>query len=291
MKDHDFAHRRKILLVLALAVLTVEGAFAQTDFEEMAKNTVVVDIGPTIMGAAISVIGSKAVGDTRIGFSYGFGIAAQYERQIFDKFSVAGRFAYLGVGVGAENNYVDENGVTVKSGADIDMSSFSIEGHARFYPWGETFFLDGMLGFANMSMSFSGSMKGTLEVDGKKHEEKVSADVDASQGFIKLGAKVGWRINFSKNRGFTFGPLRRSLTKRLKSPSFGENGGFTFEPSLGYSVGIGFGDTIGQQLSSQIKKKTGADIDEKSFDDVFNKVENFIFIGGPRVTLAFGYRF
>ena len=278
-------------MALVLAALTVGRVFAQTDFEEMAKNTVVVDIGPTIIGLAVGASGSREVGDARFSCVSGFGIAAQYERQIFEKFSVAGRFAYLGFGVGAENNYVDETGVTVKAGVDIDMSSFSIEGHARFYPWGETFFLDGMMGFANMSMNFSGTMKGTVVVNGKKYEEKVSADVDASQKFLKLGATVGWRINFSKNGGFTFGPLRRSLTKRLSSPSLGKNGGFTFEPSLGYSIGIGFGDTIGRQLSSQIEKITGVYIDERNFDDVFKKVENFIFIGGPRVSLAFGYRF
>jgi hypothetical protein len=124
-----------------------------------------------------------------------------------------------------------------------------------------------MLGYANMSVDFSGKMIGTKKTGGYEHKEEVAADMSASQGFFKLGAKLGWRI------------------------SFGKNGGFTFEPSLGYSYGIGFGDTIGQQLAKQIKKKTGADIDEESFDEVFNIVENFIFIGGPRVTLAFGYRF
>jgi len=270
---------KKFLLVV-LALIIAGGAFAQTDTDSaeaevktetaMAKNTVVVDIGPTIIGAVIGAAGGMLGGDESLSSS-GFGIAAQYERQITEKFSVAGRFAYLGGGVGAEDSYTEKDPVTgatatVKTGLGIDMSSYSIEGHARFYPSGRIFFLDGMLGFANMSVAFSGSMKGTVEVAGQKEEQKVDANVDASQGFIKMGAKIGWRISPRK-------------------------GGFTFEPSFGYSYGIGFGDTIGQQLSSQIKKKTGADIDEKSFDDIFDIIEDFIFIGGPRLTLAFGWRF
>jgi hypothetical protein len=238
---------KKSLMVLVLAVVIAGGAFAQT-----AQNTVVVDIGPTIIGAAIGVLGDMAGGGEGLSSS-GFGLAAQYERQILEKFSVAGRFAYLRGGVGI----VDEG--PPRAQAELVLSSFSIEGHARYYPRGRTFFLDGMLGYANMAVGISGEMSVTDEVTGQKKVEKASMNM--SQGFFKYGAKLGWRI------------------------CFGKDGGFTFEPALGWSGGVGLGDTIGKQLSKELGGEVG------DFDTVFEMIKNYIFVGGPRVTLAFGYRF
>jgi len=249
---------RKVFTLLVLTVLAAGGIFAQTDFETMAKNTIVLDTGPLIIGAAISKLGDMAGGGEGVSTS-GFGFALQYERQISRKFTVAGRFAYLSGGVGITDSYTDLYGST-STAATMELSSFSIEGHARYYPWGKTFFLDGMLGYANMAMDISGEMVGRDNVTNQKQKETVS--INASQGFFKFGAKLGWRI------------------------SFGKNGGFTFEPAFGYSAGVGFGDTIGKQLS---KKYPDIEVDE--FDSVFGYIEDFIFIGGPRVTLAFGYRF
>jgi len=275
---------KKMVMILFFAVLITGGIFAQegadnaadngadnvadssansdakTEFAQMAKNTITVDFGPTIIGAAIGVAGSMI--DEEGVSSSGFGIAAQYERQLFEKLGVAGRFAYLKGGVGISDSY-KERGTTVTTNLGVDISSFSIEGHARFFPFGGAFFLGGMLGYANISVDFSGKMVG--KVHGQ--EQAVKADIAASQGFFKMGAKLGWRI------------------------SFGRNGGFTFEPAFGYSYGIGLGDTIGEQLSKQMKNKWDADIEEENFDEVFNIIEDFIFIGGPRFTLAFGYRF
>jgi hypothetical protein len=287
---------RKILLVLTLSVITSGLVFAQTeeteetkqtkqsDFKGMAKNTITVDIGPTIMGALFGAAGDitkeMLPGDLHLTTS-GFGIGAQYERQLAQKFSVAGRFAYLGgtVGFSYSDSYEDTTtlgtAVTVpyKANLGIDISSFSIEGHARFYPLGETFFLDGMLGYGNMAVNSSFKIKGNSPVPDIGIDESVT--MNASQGFFLLGAKIGWRI------------------------TFGRNGGFTFEPSLAYVFGIGSGDTVWDQLSSQVSKKikeTNPDVnvevnDFKEGGEVFGYLQDLIFIGGPRLSLAFGWRF
>jgi len=300
---------KKIFLVLTLSALTVGLVFAQTeeteqieqteqteqtkqtkqtDFDGMAKNTITVDIGPTIMGALFGATGDIAEkmlpGDLHLTTS-GFGIGAQYERQLARKLSVAGRFSYLGGTAGFEysDKYVDTTtyppltiNVPYKANLGIDISSFSIEGHARFYPLGKTFFLDGMLGYANLTVSSPYKINGEQEVPGSGVVRiNRSVTIDASQGFFLLGAKIGWRI------------------------SFGKNGGFTFEPSLGYSLGIGSGDTVWDQLSSKLSKKikeTNPDvnIEVDNFSEagkVFGYVQDYIFIGGPRLSLAFGWRF
>jgi len=300
---------KKIVLALALSVLAAGVVFSQTeeteqteqteqtewigqteqakqtnqtDFKEMAKNTITVDIGPTIVGLAIGIAGNILGGDDGPSFS-GFGIGAQYERQLAQKFSAAVRFAYLmgGVGYSYNDSYVDATSaapmmitVPYKANIGLNISSFSIEGHGRYYPWGKTFFLDGMLGYANMTANSSYKIKGKELNSGVGIDESVN--IEASQGFFKLGAKIGWRI------------------------SFGKNGGFTFEPSLGYVFGIGSGDSVWKQLSGQLSKEindknpnvgeieTG---DFSEFGTIFGYLQDFVFIGGPRMTLSFGWRF
>jgi len=186
----------------------------------------------------------------------GFGIAGQYERQLSRPLSVAGRFSYLRADLGMKDT--DEEG-----SMEVNMSlvSFSVEGHVRFYPFGDTFFLDGMVGYANFQTDFSGKLyeHGTLTD---------SLKFPADRSYVKLGAKLGWRI------------------------SFGRNGGFTFEPAVGYSYGIGLGTSIGKQVGDKFKDKFDEDdFDTSSIADMASILENFVFIGGPRVTLAFGYRF
>jgi hypothetical protein len=248
------------LRILALALIFITGgAFAQeaetttgtTPQNDGAgvktpKNVVTLDIGPIIIGVGIKTMG-KMMSDGEEGLSSsGFGIGAQYERQIFDKLGVGGRFAYLGGGIG-----LTEDG----SALAMKLSSFSFEGHARFYPGKKgTFFLDGMVGLAIMSASFEGKFRYE-----DKHTEHI--DFRVSRGFFKLGGKLGWRIDF------------------------GKPGGFMFEPSIGYYAGIGLGDTLGKKLSKEL------DEDVTEFDDIFSLIQNFIFVGGPRVSLAFGWRF
>jgi hypothetical protein len=254
---------KRILLALVLSVLTAGVVFSQTDFKGMAKNTITVDIGPTIVGATIGGIGNLFGGSEGLSSS-GFGIGAQYERQILQKLSVAGRFAYLGGGVGFSQNITD-SGLDASVNFGINISSYSLEGHARFYPGSQTFFLDGMLGYANLTVKFSGS----VVVDTGSSTERMGIDLVASQGFFKMGAKIGWRI------------------------TFGKNGGFTFEPSFGYSFGVGGKNTVWNQLSNQIKERAGTDaeIEDDSIGELFDIIQKFVFIGGPRLSLALGWRF
>ena len=251
---------KKSLLALLLATIIAAGVFGQTDFNSMAKNTLTVDLGPTIVGLAISKVGSL-INDVEQGASSaGFGIGAQYERQLSQRFSAAARFAYLKGGLGYTSEEID-GGITVKGTLDLNLSSFSVEGHVRYYPFAETFFLDGMAGYANMSAGFSGSYIGR---DSAGRIEQESVSFTGKRNFFKFGGKVGWRI------------------------CFGKNGGFTFEPAVGYYGGAGFGDTFGKQLSKKIEI---IDIDIDEVDKAFSMVEKFVFVGGPRVTLSFGWRF
>jgi hypothetical protein len=246
---------KKSLMALIIIVLVTGGAFAQTDFASMAKNTFTVDFGPTIAGAAFRILVDKIV-DAGLNTS-GFGLAGQYERQISKPLSVAGRFAYLQTGLGI---MVEESrdGATGRASTDANLTSFSVEGHIRCYPLGDTFFLDGMVGYANLKTDLSGTLK--IQYQGRP---VLNEDIlfTASRDYLKLGAKLGWRI------------------------SFGKNGGFTFEPAVGYSYGIGLGDTIGAQVSDKYGGEA-ADIDE-----MLSYFENLVYIGGPRLSLALGYRF
>jgi len=239
---------KKCLLALVIAAVAAGGAFAQ-------NNTVTVDIGPTIVGGAIKSMGN-AISEGQEGVSSsGFGIGAQYERQLFEELSVAGRFAYVGGGLG-----VSEEDGSLKATAKMKLNSFSLEAHARYFPFSKRmFFLDGMLGYAYMGLILSGDV--IVEENGYK--EKDGVDFSVSRSYFKLGAKIGWRIDF------------------------GAPGGFVFEPSFGYSAAIGIGDKLGKKLANKISGELG---DAEAFDDIFKYVEMFG-LGGPRLSLAFGWRF
>jgi len=242
---------KKILLVFLLAIFIAGGIFAQSDYESMPKNTIAVDIGPLIVGLSMGQAGNM-VGDDSTN-STGFGLAAQYERQITENMSFAGKIGYLGCGVSITNteDYV-------KATMGMDISSFTLEGHFRFYPFGETFFLDGMLGYGIITTKLSGSI---IVKDENTHQSKSeSISIEAPRNYFNLGAKFGWRIDF---------------------------GGFVLETSLGYYYAFGLGDTIGKQL---LKEVPGAS-DVASIDEAFQILENLIFMGGPRITISLGYRF
>ena len=245
-----------ITLIAAMSVMVFsQEADGENVFEAMPKNTIVVDIGPTIIGVGAGVAGNMV--DMEGLSTKGFGIGGQYERQLLKRLGVALKFTYLGVGAGVE---VDDTNV------NLDISSFSIEGIARYYPFGGTFFLGGMLGFAHMQLAASGK----IEFDGDTDTSSVEdISFNVGRGYFKLGAKLGWRIDF------------------------GRPGGFTFEPSIGYDVGIGVGKPLGQSLANEISR-IGGDQDAGDFeglDEPIKLLENFVFVGGPRLSLAFGWRF
>jgi len=248
---------KKGLLVLIIVALVAGGAFAQNSFSSMAKNTITVDVGPTIVGfgigPALNLVGGL-IGMEGL-TANGLGFAGQYERQLSQSFSVAGRGSYLktdlSLALDGENNY---GSGTLKT--NINLSSFSGEGHVRFYPLGETFFLDGMVGYAQLNTDFSGN----VNPEGSGGNIPIQP-FTAVRSYVILGAKVGWRI------------------------SFGKNGGFTFEPSIGGCYGIGLGDSIEDQFAKKLEVKA------PDINQIFPYIENLIFISGPRVSLAFGYRF
>jgi hypothetical protein len=214
------------------------------------SNIITWDLGPTIIGVAIGIVGDMIDQDD---FDIsGFGLALQYERQLLEWVSVAGRFAYLGsdAKIGFEDNLHETN--TLKMG----LSTFAFESHGRVYPFKGAFFLNAMLGYESMSIDFSGKI-----VSGGVGDP---VSLDASRGYLKLGGKLGWRIDF------------------------GKPGGLVLEiVPLGWSQVLAkFGDTFDKQLT---KNKKVDDIDD--IDDVLSVIEDYIFIGGPRATLALGWRF
>jgi hypothetical protein len=262
-----------ILAGLTLGAVLTGGAFAQAR-----ENTVIVDIGPTIFGlamaGALDGMLSDAAEDANedsdagaSGGSSGFGIAVQYERQITKKFSVAGRFAYVGLGLGMSMSTDD-----AEAKIEGKISSISIDAHGRYYPAGRTFFLDGALGYANMTTSVSGKYREYDFVNGRKvlvnEEEPIS--FAAPRNFFKFGAKLGWRL------------------------AFGDAIKFVFEPALGYDVGIGGGDLIGTKFQKWARDNDAdvfSDDDVKSLDDAWKILESVVFVGGPRISLSFGCSF
>jgi len=255
---------KKNLLVLFLAAVIAGGVFAQTDFESMPKNTIVVDFGPTIIGLTISQLGAVMGGGEEGGGvkSTGFGLAGQYERQLLSNLSVGGKVGFLTGGLGMTSNSDDPTiGASASVTTNLDLSSFTLEGHVRFYPFGETFFLDGMLGWGVLTTTISGEIFVKDSNTGLSQKDKIN--IAAPRNYLNLGAKIGWRIDF------------------------GNSGGFVFEPSFGYYFALGLGDTIVKQIEKQIP---GAEI-AGTLDEAFNYIEELIFIGGPRFCLAFGFRF
>ena len=251
---------KKFLLALVIISVAAGGVFAQ---DSDPKHTITADIGPTIIGLGIGAMGSL-IGEEGLSTS-GFGIGIQYDYQLFEMLGIGGRFAYLGGGVGFSSGD-SEGGITAKAEAGIGLNSFSFEGHARLYPLMGSFFLDGMLGFAVMTVSLDGGVYVKEETSGISDEASISQSW--SRTYFKLGAKIGWRVDF------------------------GKRGGFIFEPSFGWSLGVGLGDTFGQQITAYAKEKLGGDIEDfAELDDIFWAVESFVFVGGPRLSLAFGWKF
>jgi hypothetical protein len=244
---------KKGLLVLIIAVLVTGGVFAQS-------NTVTVDVGPTIacfaIGPLSSVVGGLLTADSITNIKTGgFGIAAQYEHHLIRQLSVAGRVVY-----GAPNGEFDYKVASYSGTPKLSLTSLAGEGHVRFYPLGDTFFLDGMVGYAWLSAHASGTfVVGSGSRSGKASE---------SGSYLKYGAKLGWRM------------------------SFGRNGGFTFEPSVGWYLGTALGDALAKKITTSLAESLSVSDSELSdVEKAFSTMEKSLLIGGPRVSLAFGYRF
>ena len=269
VKVKEIQMTKKGLLMLVLAVVIAGGVFAQ-NFATMPKNTVTVDVGPTIFGFAFGQTG-KIVGSIPALENFpeikssGFGIAAQYERQVLSKLSVAARGAYLGVGIDGFNmgDTVQISGINVDTSInlDLDLTAISAEGHVRFYPFTGTFFVGGMLGYGNMTVGAKGTVVASNAGLGSISQP---VNLSAPRNYAKLGARLGWRIDF------------------------GNPGGFVFEPSFGYDHAIGLGDSFVTQLIGAVP---GDIRDLSDLEQAFNIIESYVFAGGPRLTLGFGWRF
>lgn len=234
------------------------------------RHTITVDIVPTVMGIIIGGIGKEyidkalkdAKGQDDIDVSAdisGLGIAVQYEFQPLERMSLAARFAYLGFG--ASMTQTEEDGLEAKLKGDISLTS--VEGHIRTYPFAGAFFFDAVLGYTSLGLSFKG--EDIVENDDGVREIE-STKFSASQGFFKPGLKLGWRI------------------------SFGKNGGFTFEPAFNFCYAMRLGNS---SIIKQIMKDTENDYSEdmKDLDDTLKLIESIGLIGGPGFSLSFGYRF
>ena len=164
--------RKKISLILGCLLLA--GGTIFPDENVLPKNTVTVDVGQTAFFLLFTGIMNVIALDTT---PYAFGNAAQYERQITEKSSTALRFEY---------------GLIDISDADYKwkLSSFSAEGHGRFYPAQGVFFIGGTLGYASIFGDFSTPDR----------ERKSTAH------YVKYGGKLGWRIDFDKPGGFVLEP-------------------------------------------------------------------------------------
>jgi hypothetical protein len=153
------------LLGLVFFVI-VNGYIFSDDYNEenaFPKNTITVDMGLT----ASTLITWGIIGDTF------FGTAVQYERQIWNKVSLASRFEYRVISISS-------------SYGSTTMASFSAEGHGRYFPEGDMFFLDGMLGYANFNYR--------------------DETINSISHYFKLGAKFGLRIDFGKPGGLVLEP-------------------------------------------------------------------------------------
>jgi len=217
------------------------------------KNSITIDFGPTIVGGIFAGIKVETDINEDSIETHGFGIGIQYERRIIEHLSLVGRFSILNIGMGMTFR---EDGLSASAGTDF--TSFSFQAHARFYPFVEGLFFDGAIGYAMLITSVSG--KAIFVENGERSVEKIS--FSATRGYFKYGGLIGYHFNF------------------------GRSGGFVFEPAVGWYSSIGFGETFGKRMH---KKLDNIDIDE--FDENFEVMESIIFIGGPRVVIAFGYSF
>ena len=266
--------KKIILLALILIVVSAGVVFAQDyddDFSYMPKNTITVDIGPTVAGLIFGGTSDIIGGIGKIfglsmdmgGFeTSGFGIGVQYERLLIEKLSVAGRFAYMTMGTGL---VLGDFG-----GTKIDITSFSIEAHIKYFI-DETTFIEGMLGYANMTAKFGYEYLDVSNASLTGGVPKKKEGFEVPRDYFKYGLKFGWRYDF------------------------GEPGGLIFEPSLGWSFGISKSPTIVQKAADALlgegQGKKMDPITRNTLEGFTWGIDNLVFVGGPRLSLAIGWSF
>jgi len=252
---------KKYLLALFMVVVIVGIAFGQDGTQESngrAVNTITLDVAPVIIGLAVPEI-IRSFGGDDVSGTYCFGFGIQYERNIDNQISLAWRLDYLGFGSGLNLSF-DNAAIN-----NINVSKITFENQFRYYPFSGTFFLGGLIGYTYLNMDLSGSATVTDPLGGV-HSGASSFIVERHS--IKFGARAGWRIRFGQNRGFTL------------------------EPSIGYDVGISFGDTVTNQFKKGIFGTSNIPMSGlEDFEEIFHLFEALILAGGPRFTLSLGWSF
>ena len=150
------------VILLVFCIISGKSLWADEGNDNFPRNTITIDVGTPYD----TLLTSAFTGDPF------FGSAIQYERQILPNFSVAGRMEYIGLW------FLD---------SDSSISTVTAGLHGRYYPNGRSFFLDYMVGYANLYI--------------------VSISDDDIMGhYFKTGGKIGWRIDFGKPGGFVLEP-------------------------------------------------------------------------------------
>jgi hypothetical protein len=72
---------------------------------------------------------------------------------------------------------------------------------------------------------------------------------------------------------------------------FGSPGGLVFEPSLGYDHAIGLGDSFGKQFQDGVDAVIRDSDIITNIGSTLDTLDSYVFSGGPRLTLGFGWRF
>jgi hypothetical protein len=129
-----------------------------------------------------------------------FGFGLQYERRLYKKLSLIGRYDYFGVWDFSDSGYYNSDYVN-----DWSSHIHSFETHARYYPTGKAFFLDGMLGYYINTINGSYYTRTNRYYDGSyRNVSEYDHYSSGTYDYFKWGASLGWRIWFGKERGFTW---------------------------------------------------------------------------------------
>ena len=136
--------------------------FADEDYS-FPRNTITFDAGLSYSSVLTTII----IGDGSLFDEYIIMAGAQYEYQILENFSVAGRIDYKLFNI-----------------SDISLSSILISSYGRYYTSGGPFFLDAILGYGLFTMT----------------------DMPVSH-YFRYGGRLGWRIDFGKPGGLVLEPF------------------------------------------------------------------------------------
>jgi len=172
------------------------GDVARDDERNVAKNVLLIDALPLI--PMIFMIGDNG---------HTLGIGLQYERKLFNKFSLIGRYDYFGVWDNDDSYqvYHGYNDYTVDD-RSCDMHSFEI--HTRYYlfwgvlPFMRGLFLDGMLGYCVNTIS------GSIRRNDYDYYNYNARTYDYIEGGVSFGFQISfWEFSVGWNFAFNYPTL------------------------------------------------------------------------------------